>query len=627
MTFVILVVRRVNMKDSSKTKNKKERKTPIFIIAFVGTLALVCAVVALFNNRSIFDGNFNALINNRTVIEDGSGGKQKTCSNIAGCTSYGSDCTCKSCGSSYNLSGGRCVLKNTTPTPKCPDISHCKAYVNDKTKCACGICESGYSLSSDGKCILKETSSTCSDIPHCKAYVNDKTKCACGICESGYSLSGDGKLCVADNIDCPNVTYCTNYIKTSTTCKCSSCESGKTLVNGIKCCANIVGCTNYNESTCKCSRCYPGYILSNGKCAVPEPECNISNCAKCSQNNICSMCDPGYYVSNGKCVKSYDSSCNVSHCEQCGKRNYCIKCDAGYYADNGSCKNEVPNCAVVAKTGTTTRCIACKFGYTINNGKCLKCDIPGCSQCSQDNVCSKCYEGFRYMNGTCKACDSGYTEYMGTCIKCNVPGCAQCQTENVCSECFVDHKFENGKCVYYPPHCWAIGSDEEGKNICLGCYPTYSLNNGYCIECNISNCAQCNKYNNCSKCNDGYILKDGMCFDDTSKDYCYHINENSTSKKKCVIKSDFKVSKDECVGANGYWREEPSCPYEYKTISCNYKFTESNKKSSEKAYSSPNIACISKGYSEAVYTNCYTKKYFLGLITVGKGKVICRKTK
>ena len=59
------------------------------------------------------------------------------------------------------------------------------------------------------------------------------------------------------------------------------------------------------------------------------------------------------------------------------------------------------------------------------------CDVGNCTECSTNNTCSVCFQGF--------------TASQGSCVECEVGGCLMCSSPNVCSQCEFGSP-ANGKC-------------------------------------------------------------------------------------------------------------------------------------------------------------------------------------
>lgn len=114
------------MKKVVKKKPDKE-KLPVFIIAFVGTLLLVCGGVYLFKDSDTFGGGFNAMMN--VNMADG-GGKKVTCASGCICDTYGK---CLKCMTGYVYSGGKCIKQKKQQKQDLKNYKS-KKVVADSTK-------------------------------------------------------------------------------------------------------------------------------------------------------------------------------------------------------------------------------------------------------------------------------------------------------------------------------------------------------------------------------------------------------------------------------------------------------------------------------------------------------------
>ena len=119
-------------------------------------------------------------------------------------------------------------------------------------------CKSGYVNGGD---VYHKGLSWCyKEIPYCKEYKHIKTADApCIGCESGYTLTADGKSCEKGTV-CPENATCSGGNVT--------CNSGYELKNGvcvkIACSANCTACS----SSTVCTTCAAGYSLIGGKCVA-----------------------------------------------------------------------------------------------------------------------------------------------------------------------------------------------------------------------------------------------------------------------------------------------------------------------------------------------------------------------
>ena len=174
----------------------------------------------------------------------------------------------------------------------------------------------------------------------------------------------------------------------------------------------------------------------------------------------------------------------------------------------------------------------------MDEGKsCEKCQ-DGNQNCISVNNCSKCFEGYKLINGKC--------EYY-----CTVGSYYQCKTcdfneRNKCKDCNPGYYLPNNQsnCYYCESHCLSCYGDVYNP-ICTLCDYGYILSNNKCIKkYNLGNynyyCKTCDILipENCGSCNDGYYLSINY------KRYCYYCG--SYRIKRCHQNSNYIIILDEC---------------------------------------------------------------------------------
>ena len=135
-------------------------------------------------------------------------------------------------------------------------------------------------------------------------------------------------------------------------------------------------------------------------------------------------------------------------------------------------------------------------------------------------ICQKCVEHCQVCidANRCSKCDDGLFEHEGKCVGCDLPGQFRHVDEQGvkrCSECDLS--------------CLICGD----QNTCRVCEPGYYLNNNKnCVKCDKPNefryrdesgahscslcalhCELCADQRLCSRCDERFFLKDGMCVD------------------------------------------------------------------------------------------------------------------
>ncbi len=162
---------------------------------------------------------------------------------------------CSGCEDGY---GVLFVVSATSQDQQCIPCEDKNAVSCSPTYSISFKCKSGYVNGGD---VYHNGLSWCyKEIPYCKEYEHIKTAdVPCIGCESGYTLSADGKSCEKGTV-CPENATCSGGNVT--------CNSGYELKNGgcvkITCSANCTACS----SSTVCTTCAAGYSLIGGKCVA-----------------------------------------------------------------------------------------------------------------------------------------------------------------------------------------------------------------------------------------------------------------------------------------------------------------------------------------------------------------------
>lgn len=180
--------------------------------------------------------------------------------------------------------------------------------------------------------------------------------------------------------------------------------------------------------------------------------------------------------------------------------------------------------------------MACNIGYTLDsNGDCVK----------TVNYCSF------YKIGVCSQCIDGYYLINNICIDLPI-GCVAVQTNGFCKQCDSAFTLANGICT---DNNQQSDSATSTNNCQVG---QYMDNSGYCIDGNVLRCATYSSPSgNCASCIDGFSLKglDLCCLNDNSiykfvgyNGYCVLIDPY------CQVQNDdesCKACKDGYIFKNG----------------------------------------------------------------------------
>ena len=317
-----------------------------------------------------------------------------------------------------------------------------------------------------------------------------------------YCSSFGCSSCFGTTVTVTNDSYNNGEPYEDTAIECTSCETGYEPC-GVS--YSLGGGRHYHYTACCESESTPSF-------SCPE------NCSLCSSSTWCTGCNSGYTLNNGTCVKCPENcfSCRVPIGST--SASTCDTCNNGYILKNGQCV--LPGC--IQMSGST--CIACDEGYVLDNGKCLKCP-DGCKSCSNSLACKTCADGYFMMTAVCypnghAVCrNDGKSFDGGVCLIT----CVESETDFFCRK---------ATCTT------ASGSVQRTKkqtNFTQGTYHEY---------CCPANCAECSDWEQCTKCNDGYTLQNGVCLD------CSVYNVGNGTCTEC---DEYGCTDAECNGSNAFF--------------------------------------------------------------------------
>lgn len=378
-----------------------------------------------------------------------------------------------------SIPNGRGCLPEVVPFTNC-QVENCAECQNTNT---CAVCTEGYSLVSNGSC----------------------TRNPCDLSSNCALCSSNNNFCFL----CNNGTYqSTLFNKTCSTVP----EDYACLVDGCAIC----------ETSTTCMKCYDMFYLTNdGLCK--ETVCS-DNCLLCYANATCSICRNGYYrsmVDNSlECLPT-----NSTSAANCSGIDYCQACT----------KN----------SAGTVQCNACLPGFMPNDDKngCIPqvCNVANCQAClpSTQNFCLACIQGY-FVNPYYQCVPFNPTLATSTC---DIYNCIFCGSNNTCVKCLIGYNTtENGQCIT-DEYCDVANCGNCTKpNVCYSCKATYLLgsNNVCSPDCNISNCALCSSFTECSTCAGDLIpasdSKSCVCPD----------TYISTGNTTCGCPTDFTESSGTC---------------------------------------------------------------------------------
>ncbi|KAL7712487.1 Protein serine/threonine kinase [Entamoeba marina] len=517
---------------------------------------------------------------------------------------------CSQCISGYTLSGTSCFL--------CSNIdSYCSTC--SQTSYECISCSDPYILSSDNlSCSLCPEGQHKNNETTCEYCYNSIDKCqlcsdgsTCTKCYEPYVISnGKCVLCQLNeyysNGNCiDNTNTCNEQIDSTT---CISCNSNNYL--------NEYQCYSQNECTTTsnygCDECYNEKVITtNGPClSCPSINsdwkyCIIGNenkCLECNDNyHLTSEGDCESIITTDNCLFEYNSKCRK--CKN-GFRldislNECIKCGDGCnicsYSNSSITNEECLQCNESTILTTTNdciidsncifnendECIECIDNYYINNGKCTQCNNDNCKKCNA-NECILCYDNY-------------LLDYDNNCKLKEIFSCSLIENGE-CIECNNDYELGN---TLINPYCFKFEDEfggclyaSVGELKCIQCYDEYIQFNGTChklinynvksktasliITDSIGDHCKYQTSKGCIKCNDGYYLESGLCYECSNgcetcynSSMCLSCNSTSyvTSNNECnsigdlaeVCKMSFPSNKGCAVCNDGYYKKNRDC--------------------------------------------------------------------
>ena len=293
--------------------------------------------------------------------------------------------------------------------------------------------------------------------------------------------------------------YSSNDENNELTEYCDECQVGYVPSYDMKKCIHIENSIQYciehssdSEDKLQCSKCDTNHALSNDRKSCSTVPNQIENCISYSlvseDNSLCDECKTDYFLSYDR--KSCIEFKNCDDFNNNQDNEYCEECNNGYALsyDGMSCK-QFENCKKLAEGNK--KCSECVDNFHPNAEG--KCERTQCEDYDENDVCTKCYEGYYLDND--KNCKKISIEY---CLDADSKG-------EKCISCLGDiNPDANGKCNLPSPlikGCKSYGSN--GK--CTTCESNYykATNDGGCqlIECKEGEY----KYEYCAICKAGYF--------------------------------------------------------------------------------------------------------------------------
>ena len=517
------------------------------------------------------------------------------------------------CNDGYSLYNGICYTH----------VENCDTY--DEENDNCKVCENGYAFEENDRSNCKLISEfteyyytkdngisyfRCNGlgagrVQYCKNCVfNDNdNEVECTKCMDDYALKDDDKRhCYLKSAHNNNNDYyfpdefhiktCSKTINNCKECqkiditnniKCTKCQNNYFFVNGnynichkkeditpineyyldvekneyFSCCStdyhSVLNCKECNRKN-SCELCKEDYTFINGdqtSCVIKNTlgqqyiqdindprfykRCNnyINNCDLCEVSTECLSCETGYglFKDRKTCVDINDRKyyqnldglydlCidNMENCVECSDNNHCLSCKEGYHLKNDICHLKIPHCT---NYDNDIKCTECEPGYQVNSNANI-CEIRYVRCIEVDN------------NGDCTKCEDNYRPYNNVCYE-KVLNCDEYEEGPNCRRCQDGYAFEESNRL----ECKDINNFNELYFTKDGI--SYLLCGGSDTD-RIQNCNKCeydNVSNNliCKECKQNYILKDeetNRCYDEenyrNNNEYYY---EDSLHIKNC----------------------------------------------------------------------------------------------
>ena len=353
-------------------------------------------------------------------------------------------------------------------TNKCPQ--YC-SLCNSNGRCL--KCGNIFKLSDNNKCVEK--------VPNCKSYDSDGN---CEECNNGYVfVDGNKETCLEKSglgdqyYEDPTNTK--NYIKCSTSIpNCDRCSNGNTCT---KCIYNYAIIDETHPELCVDISSNEYYLDENQKYKKCSTLSSLGNCKKClkSNDNInCIECEE-----NNSLIHKDTDTCVLKSDFENENHDDLFTDDDGlnYYLCSNSLYHSVEHCL---KCNNKEFCQACEKDYEITNSNKL-CMLKS------DALSQRYYK------------DPNDNNYYLCSDK--IKGCDKCTDGSTCISCKEDFDLnENNKCVHISISMLKYYFDPD-----IGKYVSCSK---------IENCEECTSKTECTKCQNGYEMKEGDSICEKIKD-------------------------------------------------------------------------------------------------------------
>ncbi|ELP92624.1 protein serine/threonine kinase, putative [Entamoeba invadens IP1] len=288
-------------------------------------------------------------------------------------------------------------------------------------------CVSGY-ITNGTSCVL------------CTTFIQNCERCTittCEKCQSGYIITSSGK-CKKAVDDSFNTIRDENGLYTDSilhcdiivNAKCVECDNNTLTLSNAKCeTTKIENCLVKTSS--ECLRCIEGYYYNGTTCLNCDSACstctsssltNESDSTDSTRDSLCLTCSEGSYKSDYRCYPNAELQAKCNKISVTG--DGCYECKGGYYREGLDCKK----CDI--KCGTCNgkdQCLTCNVtNYKTADNDCLpRNTLYGCSYEVTANGCTQCSDGyFLYKENQCSQC----SDFCNTCF--STSACTSCKNDS-----------------------------------------------------------------------------------------------------------------------------------------------------------------------------------------------------
>ena len=340
-------------------------------------------------------------------------------------------------------------------------------------------------------------------IDNCRVCSNGNT---CTTCISTFKPNSNQNQCI------PAVENCQTYNDDGLTCQ--TCNTDYSLV--------IISST---ESSCMLTSSIDNHYYPDSdhyvKCSFTIPNCDTcrsgSNCISCLGNNAivdddhtgCKDLSSKKYYYDSEQEKYLSCSNTLSYCEKCEKNNNvlkCILCQSTYSLIHGATTQCESTSSYESNNEWFTNDSGLNY-YPCNNAQYH--NVRNCVTCSSKESCQSCQTNYELVNSNTLCLSQGDLSNLiyfknprnNQYYLCSdvITGCNKCSDSENCIKCKDDYALgEDNKCI--------SESSISGNKFYL------DSTTGKYISCSkIENCDECSSGDACTKCLDGYKLKNSSC--------------------------------------------------------------------------------------------------------------------